>query len=129
MPCSICAGLHRRWPRCSRTDDLLTLFSYILQIGCLPESRLDTVLDEITQRSCSTMLTTAQQIARRVSREKGPRWRQQGQAKLLLRQLEKKFGPLHKTVVARIRRAQSEQLEHWADQFVTAAKLDDVFTE
>ena len=114
-------------------DDLLTLFSYILQIGCLPESRVNSVLDEITPRSCNTMLTTAQQMARRINRENGPKWlargRTQGQAKLLLRQLEKKFGPLHKTVVARIRRARSEQLEHWADQILTAAKLDDVFTE
>ena len=110
-------------------DDLLTLFSYILQIGCLPASRVDTVLAEITPSSSHTMLTTAQQIARRVTRENGPRWRQQGQSKLLLRLLEKKFGPLHKAVVARIRRAQSEQLEHWAEQILTAAKLDDVFAE
>ena len=91
-------------------DDLLTLFSYILQIGVLPEERVDTVLNEITPRSSHAMLTTAQQIARRVNRENGPKWLKQGQAKLLLRQLEKKFGPLQKVIVARIRRADSEQL-------------------
>lgn len=98
-------------------DDLLALFSYILQIGCLPEERVATVRTEITP----------QQIRRRLLKENGPRLLAKGQARALLRQLERKFGPLEKARVARIRRAQSEQLDRWAEQFLTAASLDEVF--
>ena len=110
-------------------DDLLSLFSYILQIGALPEDRVDTVLTDITPRSCKTMLTTAQQMARRINRENGPKWLARGQAAMLLRQLQKKFGPLQKEVVTRIRRARSAQLDQWGDQFVNAVSLDDVFAK
>ncbi len=117
----------RVFGRLSNARDLLTLFSYILEIGVLPAERVDTVLTDITPRSAHTMLTTAQQIARRVNRENGPRWIARGQARIVLGQLQKKFGPLEKAIVARIRRARSEQLDRWAEAILTATKLDDVF--
>jgi len=50
-----------------------------------------------------------------------------GQARVLLSQLAQKLGPLEKTVVARIRRARSEQLEGLAERILTAASVDEVF--
>ena len=108
-------------------DDLLALFSYILKIGCLPEPRVGTVLSEITPRSAKTMLTTAQQMSRRITRENGPKWRQQGEARLLLRLIEKKFGPVPKAIATRVRRARSAEIDRWAEQILTASSLDEVF--
>lgn len=63
------------------------------------------------------------------------RWRQQlrgqgeraGEAKVLLRQLERKFGPLDSKTRTRVRKAGSRRLLEWADRFVTAECLEDVF--
>lgn len=67
------------------------------------------------------------------------RWRQQlraegrrqgarmAEANLLLRQLEQKFGPLDSKTRARVRKAGSKRLLEWADRFVTADRLEDVF--
>lgn len=62
-------------------------------------------------------------------------WRQQlrrqgartAEANLLLRQLERKFGPLDSKTRARVRKAGSKRLLEWADRFVTADRLEEVF--
>ncbi len=114
----------------SGQDDLLTQFSYILQIGCLPEERVATVLTEITPATArNTMLTTAEQMRRRLIKENGPRLMARGQARVLLSQLAQKFGPLEKAVAARIRRARSEPLDRWAERILTATGLDEVFAK
>ena len=54
-------------------------------------------------------------------------WRQQGEARLLLRQLEKKFGPQQKAIGTRVRRARTAQIYRWAEQMLAASSLDEVF--
>jgi flagellar biosynthesis/type III secretory pathway protein FliH len=53
--------------------------------------------------------------------------RQEGEANLLLRLLERKFGPLDPKTKARIRRAGAERLLHWGERILTAERLDQVF--
>lgn len=50
-----------------------------------------------------------------------------GKAELLLRQLTRRFGRPPAAVVDRLAAASPEQLDHWAERFVDAASLDDVF--
>ncbi len=54
--------------------------------------------------------------------------RQEGEAVLLQRQLELRFGPLDETSRARIRRADAETLLQWGERVLTAATLAEVFT-
>jgi predicted transposase YdaD len=52
----------------------------------------------------------------------------QGERKLLLRLLERRFGELPEAVVDRVNAANGEQLERWADQILDAESIDDVLT-
>ena len=53
-----------------------------------------------------------------------------GEAQMLTGQLEVKFGsPLPDTVLQRIREADAETLLGWARRFVTADRLEAVFTD
>jgi hypothetical protein len=53
--------------------------------------------------------------------------RLEGEAKMLLRQLERRFGPLVEDVTERVRSAPEAELEKWFDRVLTATSLDDVF--
>jgi predicted transposase/invertase (TIGR01784 family) len=49
-----------------------------------------------------------------------------GEAKLLLRQLSRRFGPLAEATRARVQSATVEQIEIWAERILDAPTLDDV---
>ena len=51
---------------------------------------------------------------------------QRGEAKILLRQIERKFGPPSETVRHRITAADSETLLEWSDRILDAQSLDEV---
>ena len=53
--------------------------------------------------------------------------RQKGEAALLLRLLELRFGPLNETSGARVRRADAETLLRWGEKVLTAASLEEIF--
>lgn len=55
--------------------------------------------------------------------------RKEGEALLLLRLAERKFGPLAPAVRRRIRSANAEQLLAWGDRLLTARSLAEVFDE
>jgi len=55
--------------------------------------------------------------------------RVEGQADLLLRQIQRRFGAMDETTARRIRTARSQDLETWSLNFVDAATLDDVFRD
>lgn len=54
---------------------------------------------------------------------------QKGQADLLLRLIQHRFGPVSEEIAQRVRTAQAAQLETWSLNFVDAATLDDVFRD
>lgn len=61
-------------------------------------------------------------------REKGVKeGLQKGEAALLLRQLERKFGRLDRQTRARVRSADAERLLTWGERVLTAERLEDVF--
>ncbi len=51
---------------------------------------------------------------------------QRGEAKMLLRQIERKFGPPSEAVRNRITQADSDTLLHWSDRILEAGSLDEV---
>ena len=59
------------------------------------------------------------------------RMRQEGKQEAVLtvlsRQIERRFGPLDPTVTERLQQASTADLERWADNFVDARTLDEVF--
>jgi len=55
--------------------------------------------------------------------------RKEGEMIVLERQLTRRFGPLPESLQVRLHSATTEQLEHWADQILEAARLEDVFSE
>ena len=52
---------------------------------------------------------------------------QKGEAAFLLRQLVRRFGPLSAAMIEQVQQASSAQLEQWADNFVDARSLEEVF--
>ena len=50
-----------------------------------------------------------------------------GEAKLLLKLLERRFGPLPSWAVERIAKADEDSLEHWAENLLVAPSLEAVF--
>jgi hypothetical protein len=56
-------------------------------------------------------------------------WRQEGEAALLLRQLEKKFGTVTDSVRRRIETADPKQLFAWGDRILTAQSLEQLFDD
>ena len=53
--------------------------------------------------------------------------RQEGQSRMMVRLLRKRFGELPEPVNARLRSAPCEQLERWGDRFVEGASLNELF--
>lgn len=53
--------------------------------------------------------------------------RKEGEASMLIRQLNRRFGPLDAATRQRLQQATSTDLEHWADNIFDAKTLDEVF--
>jgi predicted transposase YdaD len=53
--------------------------------------------------------------------------RQEGEASLLLRQLELRFGPLSESSRAQVRAADADTLLRWGERILTATTVDEVF--
>ncbi len=64
------------------------------------------------------------QEGREEGREEG---RKEGEATVLLRLLTRKYGSLEHDLEKRVRNADAEQLLRWADRFVAASSLEEIF--
>ncbi|RCK78696.1 MAG: putative transposase [Candidatus Ozemobacter sibiricus] len=60
-------------------------------------------------------------------REEGLEKGRERMAKAILRQIERKFGPLNEADRRRILKASEEQLDTWADRILDAATLKQIF--
>lgn len=78
-------------------------------------------LDEV-----ETMLAENIDRWNRELREEG---RQEGEARLVLRQLRLKFGPLDPEIEKRVRSADPERVLEWGERVLTAENLQDVFRD
>ncbi len=55
--------------------------------------------------------------------------RKEGEAVVLMRQFERKFGTVSEEIRQQINEADCEQLLIWADRILTADRIEDVLTE
>jgi hypothetical protein len=53
----------------------------------------------------------------------------EGRADTLLRQLQKRFGPVPEAVVRRVRRSSIKKLDTWLDRVLDAESLAEVFAD
>ena len=59
-------------------------------------------------------------------REEG---RQEGEARVVLRQLRLKFGPLHPEIEEQVHSADADRLLRWSERILSAESLQDVFRD
>ncbi len=64
---------------------------------------------------------------RNAAREQKTTIMQEGEAAILKRQLQRRFGELHSTYAQRIAQADAQTLLHWGENILDAKTLDDVF--
>jgi Putative transposase, YhgA-like len=109
------------------------LFRYILRVnpaarpdvlrGLLPGDRAPEV-EEAVMNWFDEQMDRGRKEARREGEREGLC---KGQRGLLLKQLRVRFGEVPAGILARVDAADSAQLDVWAERFVTASSLDDVF--
>ncbi|WP_083871467.1 Rpn family recombination-promoting nuclease/putative transposase [Nocardia aobensis] len=101
------------------TNDLFSLFTYISKVSETNARDLGRLVDQLGPLAKEVAMTTAEQL-----RAEG---QTKGQAKLILRQLTVKFGPLAAEVADRVQAGSAAELETWAERVVTATTLDEFF--
>jgi predicted transposase/invertase (TIGR01784 family) len=101
-------------------------FETWLQKVILPRFGLsqEKVSGTLTLEELETMLAESIDRWNLEIREEG---RQEGEARILLRQLRLKFGPLEPEVEERVRSADTDRLLAWSERILTAENLEDVF--
>lgn len=92
------------------------------RLGAPPEE----ISDKLTLEEVNTMLAESIDRWNREIREEG---RQEGEARVLLRQLRLKFGPLDSETEERVRSADADRLLVWSERILTAESLQDVFRD
>ncbi|MFL6263234.1 MAG: DUF4351 domain-containing protein [Thermoanaerobaculia bacterium] len=70
-----------------------------------------------------------QEILEKGRQEGHQEGRQEGEARLLLRLLRLKFGPLEPEIEDRVRSADAERLMEWGEHVLTAESLQEVFRD
>ena len=85
---------------------------------------MEVVYEDWLSETRREALREGEQKGRLEGEQKG---RLEGEAKLLLRQLHRRFDPLPEWVETRVRAANAAQLETWADALLDAGKLADMF--
>jgi len=98
------------------------LIDWMIALPVELESDYVQAVTALAEESKMAYMTTVERVVRRQSRT-------EGEANLLLRQIQRRFGPVDEATTQRIRSADSAHLETWSLNFVDAATLDDVFRD
>lgn len=123
------ASVHRLRQSLPPTEtSLRQAFETWLQKVILPRFGLsqEEVSTALTLEELETMLAESIDRWNREIREEG---RQEGEARVVLRLLRLKFGPLEPGVEERVRSADADRLLAWSERILTAASLQDVFQD
>lgn len=127
------AGVHRlRQSLSPGEESLRRAFETWLQNVILPRFGIKEVEEgnapSLTLEELESMLADSIDRWNRKIREEGrEEGRQEGEARVLLRLLRLKFGPLAEEVEEQVRGADAEQLLGWSERVLTAERLEDVF--
>lgn len=85
--------------------------------GRFPEAKIPEILD----------LEEVRPMLRQTVLEWTREWERQGRRDLLLRQMERRFGPLMGRDRERVDAADSERLLDWGERILTAGSLEEIF--
>ncbi|MFC4375611.1 Rpn family recombination-promoting nuclease/putative transposase [Nocardia halotolerans] len=96
--------------------DLQAMVEYIITVSDTDPTGFDSLFDRLGPQAQEVVMTTAEKLEAR------------GMADALLRQLNRKFGEVPESVVARVRSAQNVDLERWIDQILTASTMDETLS-
>src|SRR5262252_2029631 len=91
-------------------------------LALLPEEEMVTMVERLLTED-DLLAELALPYLRKI-RDEG---RQKGEAEMLLRLLQLRFGPLSTEVTARVTAADAETLLHWSERVLSAPTLDVVF--
>lgn len=90
------------------------IMMYLMEQGELPLDTLLTALEEAGPEVKEIIITTAEML------------QAEGEARLLLKVLASRFGPVSAATEQEVRAAGVEQLEAWAERVFAAATVDEV---
>nr|VFJ68357.1 MAG: conserved hypothetical protein (putative transposase or invertase) [Candidatus Kentron sp. FW] len=127
-------------------EDLEPIVYYLVRVYGYDEQTLRKIIREVQPQEEEKMMSQfAQDIERKVKsqfaqeieskvresvlREGMQQGRLEGEAKLLLRILPRRFGPLPSEITERVYSADPNTIEIWADRVLDAKSLDEVFSE
>ena len=113
----------------SGVDALVRGLMHIFE--CVEDASLEDLRfidDAVKVQDEELLMTLAEKLRQEGRREGRKEGRKEGQRKLLLKQLQLRFGDLPTRAEARVAKATPAQLEAMAEKVLTATSLDEVFT-
>jgi hypothetical protein len=117
----------RDWER-QRIIDLFAVIDWLLRLPHELEERLWGAVMELEQERNMPYVTSVERIGLRRGLDQGRKeGLQEGEATVLLRQIELKFGPPDEALRNRVESADSETLLHWSERILTAGTLEQLF--
>ena len=115
----------RGWER-QRVVDLFNVIDWMMRLPADLDRELWQNIEALEERTKMRYVNSVERIHMQKAHEQGLL---QGQARTLLRQLERRFGPVSEAVHARLSAADLDMLDRWADRVLDAPTLDAVFDE
>jgi predicted transposase YdaD len=131
----------RDWTR-QRILDFFSVLDWMMRLPKELEQRLWQDIENIEGERKVKYVTSVERLAIERGLQKGmeeglekgleqglEKGRAQGTASVLLRLLNRRFGPLSADVTRRLAQSTPEQLEIWAERVLDAGTIDEVFAE
>jgi len=118
------------------SEDLRPIIHYLIQVYCYDEQTLRHIIREVRPEEEAAMMSQCAQDIRQKALQEGiqqgvqqgiRKGRLEGEARLLLRVLPRRFGPLPTEISERVHRADPKTIETWTDRVLDAESLEDVF--
>ena len=117
------------WER-QRILDLFAVLDWMMRLPDALEQKLWKDIEEIEGETRMPYVTSVERLATQRGIEQGTeRGERIGEARVVERQLARRFGPLTAETRARLQTSTLEQLDRWADRLLDAATLDEVFSD
>ncbi len=110
-------------------DYILQLFSFIDWVLALPEPfelEYAHYIEQLEEEKQVSYITSIERIGIQKGMQQGM---QQGEATIILRLVQRRFGPISKTYKQRITQADANTLLAWGDKILEAQTLEDFFEE
>ena len=110
--------------------DLFRFIDWVLHLPEEADGRLWKEIMDFEENKKMPYISSVERIGQQIGQQIGERIGQQkGEAKMLMRQMQHRFGDLPAWVSEKIAQADSPALEEWGVRFLDAKSLDGVFME